>query len=54
MPETSRRSAAMAFTIHLDMDGRKTVIRAIDVMTFNDSGRIVDMKAFHVPSDVSR
>ncbi len=44
----------MAFTIHLDMDGRKTVIRAIDVMTFNDSGRIVDMKAFHVPSDVSR
>ena len=47
------RSAAMAFTIHLLMDGKRTVIRAIDVMTFDDAGRIVDMKAYHGPSDVS-
>lgn len=47
------RSAAMAFTIHLTMGGKKTIIRAIDVMTFGDSGKIVDMKAYHGPSDVS-
>jgi steroid delta-isomerase len=46
------RSAAMAFTIHMKMDGKKSIIRAIDVMTFDDSGKIVDMKAYHGPSDV--
>ena len=46
------RSAAMTFTIHLRVGGKRTVIRAIDVMTFNDSGKIIDMKAFHGPSDV--
>ena len=47
------RSAAMAFTIHLELDGTATLIRAIDVMTFDDSGKIVDMKAYHGPGDVS-
>jgi hypothetical protein len=32
--------------------GKKTVIRAIGVMTFDDGGKIIDMKAFHGPSDV--
>lgn len=45
--------AAMAFTIYLNMDGKRSVIRAIDVMTFNASGKIVDMKAYHGPSDVA-
>lgn len=47
------RSAAMAFTIHLEVDGMPTVIRVIDVMTFDESGKIVDMKAYHGPGDVS-
>lgn len=47
------RSAAMAFTIHLEMDGNQSVIRTIDVMTFDDSGKIIDMKAYHGPDDVS-
>jgi hypothetical protein len=46
------QSAAKAFTIHLNVDGKKTIIRAIDVMTFDDSGKIIDMKAYHGPSDV--
>lgn len=47
------RSAAMAFTIHLNMEGQKSTIRAIDVMTFDEAGKIVDMKAYHGPSDAS-
>lgn len=52
------RAAAMAFTIHMKSDAEAsqqgTVIRVIDVMTFNESGKIIDMKAFHGFSDVSR
>jgi hypothetical protein len=32
--------------------GKKTVIRAIGVMTFDDGGKVVGMKAFHGPSNV--
>lgn len=46
-------SAAMAFTIHIEVEGEKVIIQAIDVMTFNDSGLIVDMKAYHGLSNVS-
>lgn len=45
-------SAAMAFTIYMKMGGKRSVIRAIDVMTFDDAGKIIDMKAYHGPSDV--
>lgn len=45
-------SAAMAFTIHMKMNGKKMITRAIDVMMFNDTGKIIDMKAYHGPSDV--
>jgi len=46
------KSAAMAFTIHMEMDGKIVLIQAIDVMTFDESGKIIDMKAFHGPSNV--
>jgi hypothetical protein len=32
--------------------GKKTVIWAIGVMTFDDGSKVVGMKAFHGPSDV--
>lgn len=46
------RSAAMAFDIHMRMEGGPNIIRAIDVMEFDEDGRIVDMKAYHGPGDV--
>lgn len=44
-------SAAMAFDIHMQADGQPILIRVIDVMTFDANGKIVDMKAYHGPSD---
>lgn len=44
--------AAMAFTIFMKNDGVPIQINTIDVMRFNDSGEIIDMKAYHGPSDV--
>ncbi len=44
-------AAAMAFDIHLNHDGDRRVISAIDVMTFDDEGRVEDMKAYHGPGD---
>lgn len=45
-------SAAMAFDIHMQVEGQPMLIRVIDVMTFDDEGKIVDMKAYHGPGDV--
>ena len=45
-------SAAMAFVIYMHYEGRPMVVRAIDVMTFDADGKIVDMKAYHGPGDV--
>lgn len=45
-------SAAMAFDIHIDVGGQKMVIRAIDVMTFDDDGKVIDMKAYYGPGDI--
>lgn len=45
-------SAAMPFDIHMKMDGEPVLIRAIDVMTFDASGKIIDMKAYHGPGDM--
>ena len=45
-------AAAMAFDIHMHSDGHPLLIRAIDVMTFNDAGKIIDMKAYHGPGDI--
>lgn len=46
------QSAAMAFDIHMTIEGRPMLIRAIDVMEFDADGRIVDMKAYHGRGDV--
>lgn len=44
-------AAAMAFDIHMQAAGHPVLIRVIDVMTFDTHGKIVDMKAYHGPSD---
>lgn len=44
--------AAMAFTIFMKSEGIPIQINTIDVMTFNDSGKIIDMKAYHGPNDL--
>lgn len=46
-------AAAMAFTLHMERKGKKTIIQVIDVMTFNESGEITEMKAYFGPSDIS-
>lgn len=43
----------MAFDIHMRIEGRPVLTRAIDVMTFDAEGKIVDMKAYHGPGDVA-
>ena len=45
-------SAAMAFDIHIDLAGQKMLIRAIDVMTFDNDGKVIDMKAYYGPGDI--
>lgn len=44
-------AAAMAFDIHMQAEGHPVLIRVIDVMTFDTHGKIVDMRAYHGPSD---
>lgn len=46
-------SAAMAFDISMKRHGKPVSIKAIDVMTFNAEGKIIDMKAYHGPGDAS-
>jgi steroid delta-isomerase len=49
-------SAAMAFDVELNMPQgngvARSVIRVIDVMTFNDSGKFTSMRAFWGPGDM--
>ncbi|MGG4220591.1 nuclear transport factor 2 family protein [Paenibacillus jamilae] len=45
-------AGAMAFIIHTLIDGREVEIHCIDVMTFNDVGKIVDMKAYWGQEDI--
>lgn len=45
-------AAAMPFDIHMKIEDRGVIIRAIDVMTFDAAGKIIDMKAYHGPGDV--
>ena len=44
-------SAAMAFEIHMHQDGTPVRTAVIDVMQFDDSDLIIDMKAYHGPGD---
>lgn len=47
------REAAMAFDVNLTMPGAgRAVIRVIDVMRFNDDGKIDSMRAFWGLSDM--
>jgi steroid delta-isomerase len=38
--------AAFAFSMAVDIDNGKFVTRPIDLMTFNDEGKIISMRAF--------
>lgn len=44
-------AGAMAFDIYMNINGTQRFTRAIDVMTFNPAGKIIDMKAYHGPGD---
>jgi steroid delta-isomerase len=46
--------AAMAFDVKLNMPDGPTVIRVIDVMRFDSSGRFASMRAFWGPGDMTR
>jgi len=45
-------AAAMAFDVHLTMPEGQSVIRVIDVMTFDEAGRFQSMQAYWGPSDM--
>ncbi|WP_424212364.1 nuclear transport factor 2 family protein [Streptomyces sp. BI20] len=45
--------AAMAFTVDTRHEGRRLRIKVIDVMTFDEEGRIARMRAYWGPSDVT-
>ena len=45
--------AAFAFSVSFEVQGRTTTIRPIDVFRFDEAGRIVQMRAFFGPANVS-
>ena len=45
-------SAAMAFDVNLNMPQGRTLIRVIDVMTFNEHGKFKSMRAYWGPGDM--
>src|SRR5699024_10070689 len=44
--------AEMAYTIKMKHEGQPMTMQAIDVMKFNDAGKIVEMQAYHRPENV--
>ncbi len=44
-------AAAMAFDFKMNLDGKKITTSAIDVMRFNEDGKIISMQAYWGPSD---
>lgn len=44
--------SAMPFIIYMKNNGKDMRIDVIDVMEFDNSGKIIDMKAFHGKSDM--
>lgn len=46
------QSAAMAFEVDLEWQGRPMCIRVIDVMTFAEDGRFASMQAYWGPGDM--
>lgn len=45
--------AAMAFTVNLNYQGQAMEIKSIDVMQFDNEGKIREMKAYYGPSNVT-
>ena len=45
-------AAAMAFEVALNYQGADMVIHVIDVMTFNEEGKFMSMKAYWGPGDM--
>lgn len=45
--------AAFAFSVSFEVQGRRTTIRPIDTMRFDADGRIVQMRAFFGPGNIS-
>ena len=45
--------AAFAFSVSFEVQGRGTTIRPIDTMRFDADGRIVQMRAFFGPGNIS-
>lgn len=43
---TSARQAAMPFVLELDLGGRRCELDVIDLMTFDEAGRISELRAF--------
>jgi steroid delta-isomerase len=43
--------AAMAITVETVIEGTPVIIRSVDVMTFNDAGRISHMRGYWGPGD---
>jgi len=46
------KECATPLLAELTVDGRKSYIDVIDVMTFDDDGRITSMRAFWNPADI--
>lgn len=44
--------AAMAFTVSVNYQGRDSKMRVIDVMSFDEGGKIASMRAFWGESDI--
>ncbi len=45
--------AAFAFSVSFEMNGQRTTIRPIDMFRFDQAGRIVQMRAFFGPDNIS-
>lgn len=48
-----QNEAAFAFRVSFPVSGRRMAVRPIDVMRFNDQGRIVHMRAFFGPENIT-
>jgi ketosteroid isomerase-like protein len=47
------KGAAMAFTVHTEIDGKPVRIHSIDVMQFDEDGLITEMRAYYGPSNLT-
>ena len=45
--------AAFAFSVSFEVNGQRTTIRPIDLFRFDEAGRIVHMRAFFGPANIS-